>query len=504
MTIDAIDDFPYADLSQVTFLVGSGASIEKPTCIPTVASFLKTLLSGLSDDAALVEELSRWTPRAYRFEGLLEELAKCSGDRGLEICGAIGSSSYNTIHDFLAFALTAGSIVITTNFDNCIENALEARGVSLTHSERRVFAGEDWPTSEDSCLYKPHGSNPFAEDPSRPLVATVSALAQTASGFRRFPNVRRSMLKALNGRILFVVGYSGSDDFDMTPVLRASRPKEVYWLDYSGDEDRICFKEGTPIGVFGDCICTSIECVPRVVFSEWGDRLGERLRFGPDAADEPKAYLKQYLEKFANNDEGKLALMNTIALCQGKNEMVRPGESYRVRILYSKALYRQGDYDSAISLLLPLSRSLPPQTKERCEAMYYLSSAYYQLRDYYEAERTGRLLVDSARGTDEPMHLNAMINLAGILLVMGSESGREEFIGESRELYETCLARSCGVSIEVEANANWGLAELEKLNGNIDEARCLYGKALVVLQEIGNSFAVDMLLGLIRELDRKR
>lgn len=115
--------------------------------------------------------------------------------------------------------MSTGAAVVTTNFDNCIERTI------VEPYSRVVFRGVDLTgeVPQTSVIVKPHGSNPLdsSEEVSE-LVVSIRTLAPTAKGFARFPVWRAYLKSLMQGRTVIVVGYSGSDDFDITPVLLES------------------------------------------------------------------------------------------------------------------------------------------------------------------------------------------------------------------------------------------------------------------------------------------
>ena len=127
--------------------------------------------------------------------------------------------------------LGKGASVITTNFDNCIENAAEPAGSGYI---RLAFTGKDLETFESKVgvLAKVHGSNPLTSDEIPHLLITVHTLAQATGGFRRFPVWREFIRTLIEDRLLIVFGYSGSDDFDLTPQLLESQPSALLWFNY--------------------------------------------------------------------------------------------------------------------------------------------------------------------------------------------------------------------------------------------------------------------------------
>lgn len=131
----------------------------------------------------------------------------------------------NFYHRFLARALTAGHTVITTNFDCFIELALLERNLALL----------------DKCsarLIKPHGTvqrydrRGFRNSPPHGISTTIFDVAE-GSDVSRYPSRLRKLVELISGRELIVLGYSGSDSFDIMPALYHSRPKKCVWYTYA-------------------------------------------------------------------------------------------------------------------------------------------------------------------------------------------------------------------------------------------------------------------------------
>jgi hypothetical protein len=155
--------------------------------------------SGLDDDLAVLECLAAWT-------------------------------TPNHNHRMLAALARRGVVVLTTNFDDLIEQAYrELPGAPPLHVA--VF-DEDFPDgapepADGPALWKLHGSFVRAgADTRSSLQATMTrVLALTQTG-RRY----RFLASVLAAMDVLVVGYSGWGDFDVVPVIaRTASPYRLTW-----------------------------------------------------------------------------------------------------------------------------------------------------------------------------------------------------------------------------------------------------------------------------------
>ena len=79
-------------------------------------------------------------------------------------------------------------------------------------------------------LIKAHGC--ISDENNSTLVSTIKLLAETKNGFINFPEWKQFLLNTFKNKILLVLGYSGSDDFDIMPLIRESQHKVCYWVNY--------------------------------------------------------------------------------------------------------------------------------------------------------------------------------------------------------------------------------------------------------------------------------
>ncbi len=135
----------------------------------------------------------------------------------------------------LAFAQAAlkGAAVITTNFDDLLERAIAmSGGVARTvdaHSSRARL--DDIPIIKLHGTWRTHSDSHIRRSRS-PLHATIERIAAANPEAVLDDRALRLLLDTVEGRHLIVAGYSASDDLDVVPALRQSKPEHVTWIDH--------------------------------------------------------------------------------------------------------------------------------------------------------------------------------------------------------------------------------------------------------------------------------
>jgi len=141
-----------------------------------------------------------------------------------------------------------GNFVMTTNFDYLIEYALNHSGIPLeeivpviTKEDFEKFANPYEQLNQGKkSIYKLHGSTKnFAtqENTRDSLVATIQAFGSNKQGenvFQLEPFKRPLFENITKDRSLVVMGYSGSDDFDIVPTLKILKNvQNIIWINYT-------------------------------------------------------------------------------------------------------------------------------------------------------------------------------------------------------------------------------------------------------------------------------
>ena len=236
---------------KLVFLVGAGCSKEPPTCLPTGYEMMKEIIK-LS---CLENEISRInlavTQNDIRFETLIDIFQK-SVDKKLKIIDFYTQNTFpNKIHRFLSQMIIQGSIVLTTNFDTLIEQSLTkdipdnekiipviTKDDYLTYSNpKQLFEQKKLP------IYKLHGSSVnfvTGEETKDSLIATLEALSQNKDmlnliGVESFKS--KLFENIPSDSILIVMGYSGSDDYDIVPTLKSiDNFSKIIWINHVSSE----------------------------------------------------------------------------------------------------------------------------------------------------------------------------------------------------------------------------------------------------------------------------
>ncbi|MHA1426722.1 MAG: tetratricopeptide repeat protein [Candidatus Helarchaeota archaeon] len=230
-----------------TFLVGAGCSIDPPSCLPSGHVMIEAIIK-FSCARSEIDKLIQLTRSGnLRFEALVE-IFRNTMDSHLNLIDFYGECNFpNLQHFFLAEMIKRGHFVITTNFDFLIERALYKSGVPRDEI-RPVITKEDYQQYDDPLklieksikpIYKVHGSTQnisTGEDTRDSLIATLQAFGSNKQGFNIFqiePFKLPVFKNISNGRSLIVIGYSGSDDFDLVPTLKALKDlRNILWLNH--------------------------------------------------------------------------------------------------------------------------------------------------------------------------------------------------------------------------------------------------------------------------------
>jgi tetratricopeptide (TPR) repeat protein len=471
------------------FLCGAGISYSPPASLPTVNKFVFEALRECGADAdtvTAVEQKLSTGEVVGRFEVLVDELRKLR-DSHLRIGQIFDSGGYNKIHYFLGRALLQGASVLTTNFDNCIENSLLDHAVS-----RIVFKGKDLislpPVS--GALVKIHGSNALRGQRSQ-LIITIKALSTTAQGFAKFPNWRSYLLRLLRDRTIIVMGYSGSDEFDINPVLLESRPRQILWIDFKQtgewpiksrriNNPRVrALAANLPLSYYRGQLEQLVKA--------WAESLSVRLRQSKLGSKwwDIREYIAHVYPALSHKEE----LINQILLCYALYELVARRKTRTVSpgitIQRIKALYRLGRTQES-SRLYEKHQKQFRRMSDRSQALYFQSASLYQLGRLSEAVAVAeqQLLLTRA-GNDGVAIIHALNNMGGIYFAVGT-------LAKAKGCYEQSLREQGeGISIEGQATAFWGLGNIASVNGRHLEAYELYLRARQTYIELGQDYSLN-------------
>ncbi|MFX0075729.1 MAG: tetratricopeptide repeat protein [Candidatus Hermodarchaeota archaeon] len=236
-----------------TFLVGAGISMDSPSCVPSAQMFVSELFKYYAPEEE-IENLSSLDTLRYEF---LVEKVQSLFDKELKFLDYLSEvKEPNAIHIFLANMIMRYNYVITTNFDYLIEFALKKKldMFPAFHDYHKkvmiIITKEDYKkkVSFQFPLIKIHGSKldvMTGRETAESLITTISSLGREREKGETFaiePYKKPLINEIMNGRDLVIMGYSGSDDFDISPMLRElSNMKRIIWVDH--DHNRMSGKE---------------------------------------------------------------------------------------------------------------------------------------------------------------------------------------------------------------------------------------------------------------------
>lgn len=234
---------------KVVLMVGAGVSIAPPTQLPGGYALTEALLDHLLDSRAASEiktvfsQCEQWMGRGLpRLEHVLDKAFEPSAVEGVERSGAarellriFSQRPPNANHHLIAdYLIKQRSWCITTNFDNCIEQAgrhqipvhvidPDTQKVDILHREY----GEDWG------IIKVHGT---IELGCAELGATLADLEHG------LPEAFKTLLEQVTSQadLMVVAGYSGTDHFDINHWIRerwnTKRTTRLVWIDHHPKE----------------------------------------------------------------------------------------------------------------------------------------------------------------------------------------------------------------------------------------------------------------------------
>ncbi|MFX0061705.1 MAG: tetratricopeptide repeat protein [Candidatus Hermodarchaeota archaeon] len=237
----------FAQDEKYTFLVGAGISMERPTSLPSAFTIVETLIR-MCAPAEEVDKVLKLNN--LRYELVVETIQK-HFDPELKIMGYFEHFNVpNILHYFLAQTIKQEHYVVTTNFDYLIEHALlsilEDKSIIIPVITRKEFLAFSDPqkllNDGKYPLYKLHGSKRniiTGKQTTNSLITTLYALGREREEGETFaiePYKKPAVNKLLEDRTLVVMGYSGSDDFDIGPTLKElHNTSKVIWISHASE-----------------------------------------------------------------------------------------------------------------------------------------------------------------------------------------------------------------------------------------------------------------------------
>jgi hypothetical protein len=233
-------------------IVGAGISYSPPSNVATVSYFLNELLRALPLSARDRKELTAAASPDWlrgvgyydflRFEQVMSAL-HYTIDKDLTLATRIiEGSTPNAYHHQVALLIARGHLVFTTNFDSLIEEAAHKLGIPCTPivSEAQYSLYHRQPERFSNPLFKLHGSLLGDESHSQSITATFQAAVDETTVNPAKWKVVNSLLRSRN---LLVIGYSGSDDFDVMPAIAqgGGADRQLLWIQHSRKRNLVLY-----------------------------------------------------------------------------------------------------------------------------------------------------------------------------------------------------------------------------------------------------------------------
>jgi len=251
-----IDDLITLD-AKLTFLVGAGCSVDPPSNLPAGKAMMDAIITYTCAESEIDKLLGNVElSDGKKLEGLrFEQLIEIIGDEldpDLKVIDFYGlCDKPNLQHFFLAEMIRKGQYVLTTNFDFLIEHAILQSGVPkeeikviITKEDfEKFYTPQNLYLNGLKSLYKIHGStkNIVTGIPTRDsLIATIQAFGANKEGenvFQLESFKQPAFVNLTKNRSLVIMGYSGSDDFDIVPTLKILKDiQDIIWINYVHDD----------------------------------------------------------------------------------------------------------------------------------------------------------------------------------------------------------------------------------------------------------------------------
>ncbi|MHA1642797.1 MAG: SIR2 family protein, partial [Promethearchaeota archaeon] len=235
----------------LVFLIGAGCSSIEPSNAPIGRKIIETLIKFFLNKSEVKKILSIENIKLEKTLSVLQEVF----DENLKIIEYFNEfTNPNLVHFFIARMLKEGSLVMTTNFDPLIELALLRDGVPkkkiiplITKRDfDKVKNVENYIKTKRYLIGKIHGSPKnfiTGANTKKELVKTIKVLGNAEKNkglFQLEPFKARFLDSATKERSLIVMGYSGRNDDDIIPTIKAlSGLKEIFWINHVEEKKEI-------------------------------------------------------------------------------------------------------------------------------------------------------------------------------------------------------------------------------------------------------------------------
>lgn len=250
ISIRSIDHLFESSLRPVAVFIGSGLSVPEPSSLPTSKEAIVSLLNldwVEGDEKFPITESQIENSDLYniRFEHMLSIFNEWGKHDLGNLLRQFNDAPPNWYHKRIAELCQKEKIkcIITTNFDSCIEKALQDYDVAYN-----VIATHEDKYSDDVNIiniFKIHGTIELSNDRylARGLGATLESIYSGLETWKK--NI---LLKLLEQYTFVFLGYSGYDSYDINPIFYELSNSHLFWVVHkSSDENKTILSEVTNI-----------------------------------------------------------------------------------------------------------------------------------------------------------------------------------------------------------------------------------------------------------------
>lgn len=531
-TLAEEDVFEILQRNNCVFFVGAAISIKKPSNLPNAYCWKRFVFEALCNDFENLNELSKkyfpnkWNESMDKLaqdmyelmpEVVFQIIQDIIGDYTINSLGFFDIRKPNSNHKFLAKMLEYNSklyresaIVITTNFDHLLEDAMREIGLKenvdfVIHRNEDSF---DMVNNKIN-VFKLHGSI----DDKESIKATLRSI-----GLRLPDNKSHALKNIIENFPVFFVGYSGYD-LDIYPVIMDSACKDLYWL--LKPESKTKTQSNEIIQKFNAKI---IKADLNVIF----ENIGRKFSFwnGKDKDGENNLnddFIKDYLKKWCDKidqcerfhiignvmrhigelEDATELLLNAVDLSKNMAHEKRVqlyndlGGVYTDRNDWDKALE---SYEMALTISEDNNYKLDIGiTKSNLGLLYYKQDQWNRSVNIYEESLT--LLEKYGGEREERIILSTKIGLG---LTYYKQKLANKAIGILEPVVEKVLSVQ-DIENLIEARRILGLAYYWRdLPGDLDKALDQQNKALELERKIGDTWGIAQSLNNLAIIYKKQ
>jgi len=221
----------------IAFFVGSGISVDPPSNLPTGDELKNAIFESIFHGEffpGYVQDSVKKIVGGYRPETFLFLINDWGDYNWKKIIPPLLHSQSNSNHHNIS-SLVEGQkthIILTTNFDCLLEQSLKQRNIGF---DLYVFSDDykKFDLHSGNSIIKLHGTlkDCTNKDLSDSIIGSMTEVAN-----RQVPSltqIQESTLKSiLENFIVVFLGYSGSDEYDILPVISNTDCKKIVWISH--------------------------------------------------------------------------------------------------------------------------------------------------------------------------------------------------------------------------------------------------------------------------------